>query len=151
MSTGGIGGGGRRNVNAELNLVPYIDLLSTLICFLLITAVWGQIDAMSTNAQTPSDQPSPFLEDRNRVELSVNLLTDRIEAHAGGQKTVIMHLARDPDYSTLLRVLSQWKARWPDRKDVVLHSDGNSPYKDLIGLMDILTEAQFDDVGVNTN
>jgi biopolymer transport protein ExbD len=151
MGASGLGGGGRRSVNAELNLVPYIDLLSTLICFLLITAVWGQIDAMSTNAQSPSDQAANTPPDLNRVDLSVNLLTDRLEAQAGVSKVTIMHLSGQPDYISLTRVLEEWKNRWPQRKDVTLHSDGQAPYKFLIGLMDTLTEAQFEDVGVNTN
>ena len=40
MSASGLGGGGKKSVNADLNLVPFIDLLSTLIVFLLITAAF---------------------------------------------------------------------------------------------------------------
>ena len=32
-----------RSVDFELNLVPFIDLMSTCISFLLITAVWTQV------------------------------------------------------------------------------------------------------------
>src|SRR5262249_44277817 len=39
------GGGGlrRKPLDAQLNLVPYIDLLTCMIAFLLITAVWVQL------------------------------------------------------------------------------------------------------------
>src|SRR3712207_1660040 len=37
------GKGGKKSVNADLNLVPYIDLLTCLVSFLLITAVWTQL------------------------------------------------------------------------------------------------------------
>ena len=39
------GGGGDRKkpLHAELNLVPYIDLLTCMVAFLLITAVWTQL------------------------------------------------------------------------------------------------------------
>src|SRR5690349_16878240 len=37
---------GRRSLDAEINLVPFIDLLSVCICFLLMTAVWVQIGAL---------------------------------------------------------------------------------------------------------
>src|SRR5690242_21879162 len=37
------GKGGKKPLDAELNLVPFIDLLSCCISFLLITAVWTQI------------------------------------------------------------------------------------------------------------
>src|ERR1700716_3245519 len=35
--------GGKKALDAEINLVPFIDLLSCCITFLLITAVWTQI------------------------------------------------------------------------------------------------------------
>ena len=51
VSLPGGGGGGRgRNLNAELNLVPFIDLLSALITFLLATAVWSQTEAMKVDS-----------------------------------------------------------------------------------------------------
>src|SRR3954469_19154884 len=34
---------GKKSVNADLNLVPYIDLLTCMVAFLLITAVWTQL------------------------------------------------------------------------------------------------------------
>ena len=35
--------GGKRELNSDINLVPFIDLLSVCICFLLIAAVWLQL------------------------------------------------------------------------------------------------------------
>ena len=37
------GKSGKKPLNAELNLVPYIDLLTCMVAFLLITAVWTQL------------------------------------------------------------------------------------------------------------
>lgn len=150
---GGGGGGGndKRSVNAELNLVPYIDLLSTLICFLLMTAVWQQISALTTNGSNASASesagPPP---DPNRVDLGVAVFLDRIEATAGKNMQPIPHIAGEPNYDRLLQVLASWKQQWPDRKDVTLHSDSQAPYKFLIRTMDTLVEAEFEDVGVNT-
>jgi biopolymer transport protein TolR len=47
--TGVSGSGARgrgRSLDAEINLVPFIDLLSMCICFLLMTAVWIEIGAV---------------------------------------------------------------------------------------------------------
>ena len=41
-------GGGKRSLDFELNLVPFIDLLSCCISFLLITAVWTQMGQLET-------------------------------------------------------------------------------------------------------
>jgi biopolymer transport protein ExbD len=41
-----VGLGNSKEKNAELNLTPFIDLLSTMVCFLLITAVWIDIGSV---------------------------------------------------------------------------------------------------------
>jgi len=45
-SIGPQGNGGKRSLDAEVNLVPFIDLLSMCICFLLMTAVWIQVGSL---------------------------------------------------------------------------------------------------------
>src|SRR3982751_5213529 len=46
---------GRRSLDAEVNLVPFIDLLSMCICFLLMTAVWVQIGALPVKQSRGTD------------------------------------------------------------------------------------------------
>ncbi len=150
MSTGGYGGG-KKNANAELNLIPYIDLLSTLICFLLITAVWQQISSISTNGANASASDSPSSPpDPNRVDLNMTIRTDRIEMAAGPKKFNFPFVQGEPDFLQIEATLQRWKLTWPDRKDVTLHSDSKAHYKNLIKMMDILIANKFDDVGVNT-
>jgi biopolymer transport protein TolR len=48
----------RRSLDAELNLVPFIDLLSTCICFLLMTAVWMEIGSLQVKQATGTDAPA---------------------------------------------------------------------------------------------
>ena len=38
--------GKKKELDAQLNLTPFIDLLSTCVCFLLITAVWIEIGSV---------------------------------------------------------------------------------------------------------
>ena len=45
--------GRQKPVNAELNLVPYIDLLTCMVAFLLITAVWTQLASLSVSQKGP--------------------------------------------------------------------------------------------------
>lgn len=39
-------GGKKKELNADINLTPFIDLLSTCVCFLLVTAVWIEIGSV---------------------------------------------------------------------------------------------------------
>jgi biopolymer transport protein TolR len=148
---GGSFGGKKKSVNVELNLVPFIDLLSTLICFLLITAVWQQISVVQTNTSATTTSDTPATPDEKKVDLSLSLLLDHIEAAEGTNIVKIPHINGEPDYATLLRTLDSWKAKYPDRSDFTLHSDSQALYKQLIRIMDTAAEAQFPDVGVNTN
>ena len=65
MAVSGIGSnsgsGRRRSLDAEVNLVPFIDLLSMCICFLLMTAVWTQLGAVQVKQANGTDaaQTSP--------------------------------------------------------------------------------------------
>ena len=52
IDTGG-GGHGKRTVNFELPLIPFIDFLLCLVSFLLITAVWSQMARINADARVP--------------------------------------------------------------------------------------------------
>jgi biopolymer transport protein TolR len=43
------GGQGSRSVDVDLNLVPFIDMMSCLVAFLLITAVWTNLAEIRVN------------------------------------------------------------------------------------------------------
>jgi biopolymer transport protein TolR len=140
----------KRKVDTDLNLVPFIDLLSTLICFLLITAVWQQISVLSTASSETGGADSAQAE--KKIDLSVSLLLDRLEATEGESTQKIPNdISGEPDFTSLSLVLKAWKEKYPDRSDLVIYSDSQAPYKQLIRLMDIAIGARFEDVGVNTN
>ncbi|MBI2393782.1 MAG: biopolymer transporter ExbD [Deltaproteobacteria bacterium] len=66
VSTGGGGKGGKRNVDQEINMVPFIDLLMVTISFLLITAVWSSMARLNANAQVPSSQKKSDTEKKQK-------------------------------------------------------------------------------------
>ena len=49
----GEGGKGKRSTNADINMIPFIDLLMVTVAFLLITAVWVTNSRLNANAQIP--------------------------------------------------------------------------------------------------
>src|SRR4051812_21646576 len=56
ISTGGSRKGRRKGLNFELNLVPFIDVLSTCICFLLVTAVFINLGSFNVNQAVGSEK-----------------------------------------------------------------------------------------------
>ena len=58
----GTGGGGKRkSVDSDINMIPMIDLLMVTISFLLITAVWTHMARINADAQVPGP-PRPDVE-----------------------------------------------------------------------------------------
>lgn len=153
----GAGGG-----DDDLNLVPFIDLFSVLICFLIMTAVWNQIEALSTNVDsvTSSDGAAARENPNQRKEtLTVTLLKDRMEmsenvsvgARALREKNYkIAYLGPNLDHDKINRVLNDWKRRYPNKQDIILNSDNQILYDRLIKVFDALVGAGYPDVGINT-
>src|SRR5947209_3146251 len=65
--------GGKKALDAELNLVPFIDLLSCCISFLLITAVWTQISGLQVAS---SGGPPEQQQTQNTIDVKL-LLNDK--------------------------------------------------------------------------
>ncbi len=141
------GGGGEY----ELNLTSYIDLMSTLIVFLLMTAVWNQISVLSsdTGGTTASDTPSPP-SNKPKVSLSVTILKDQMEMTENSSSVKIPHQGDDLDTMRMVGILNQWKQKYPEKNDVTLNTENSVSYKMLIRAFDTLVGNNFPDVGVST-
>lgn len=135
----------------NLNLTPFIDLFSTLICFLLMTAVWNTISALSTNVEnsTSASEPQPEPKDK-KVDLSVTLYQDRVQFMEATKPLDIPLLGANLDDNRIIAQLRLWKAKYPDRKDIVLNSANNTAYGKMISLFDMIVGEDFPEVGVNT-
>lgn len=154
MAGGGGGGNDKRSANAEINLVPYIDLLSTLICFLLITAVWQQVSVITTNSTTtpPSEDsfnPNPI--DPNKIDLSLKIFDNRVELAAGKDIKTVNSTVGQIDKKTIKTILKEWKKQYPDKQDITINSESQVPYKLLIQAMDVLIEENYLGLAINTN
>ncbi len=71
--------GRRKSLDAELNLVPFIDLLSMCICFLLMTAVWMELGAVNVKQLMGTEAAS---QPQNSYEMDVKYLNpQRVEVN----------------------------------------------------------------------
>jgi biopolymer transport protein TolR len=86
-SVGNTGSTGRRkSLDAEINLVPFIDLLSMCICFLLMTAVWMEIGALQVKQMVGTEAPATS---KTSYEMDVHFLTPtkiELAVKSGGKK-----------------------------------------------------------------
>lgn len=140
----------RKKVNVELNMTPFIGLFALLVVNLLLTAVWNQVTALSTNTQnsTAADDSTPPPPDQ--VNLSVTILQTGIEMAENSQGTTVSHIGQDVDKDKLVEVLGRWREKYPKRRDVVLNTENGVTYKMLITTFDTLTGEGWYDVGVSS-
>jgi biopolymer transport protein ExbD len=70
----GGGHGGKKSLNSEIPLIPFIDFLLCLVSFLLITAVWTQMSRINANANVPGPpNPNKEVEEKKDKTLHVEM------------------------------------------------------------------------------
>ena len=69
VSVGGGGHGGKKSVDSEIPLVPFIDLLLCCVMFLLVTAVWNRLARLDANQQTPGQVSNPTEQQEPQIRL----------------------------------------------------------------------------------
>ncbi len=141
------GGGGDRKkpLHAELNLVPYIDLLTCMVAFLLITAVWTQLARLKVQQKRQGDADSQAIVDETRVAVAV---------HADGFSLIVKEdqkpipltadgLGRTLDYARLEDELKAVKRLFLDKTDIQVISEDPIQFDALVKTMDAAMNAGF--------
>jgi biopolymer transport protein TolR len=150
--------GGGKGRNIELNIVPFIDLMSCLTAFLLATAVWvntAQLQVEPSGKARQGDDPP--CGDDCPVRLSV--LVDQDEIWIGlSRVNEFQRIARRADgaydFDELERRLREHKTsaffRDATAIEIAAESTSDAPvrYQTLVSAMDIAVKAGFIDVGI---
>ena len=151
-----VGGGKGRQVNSDINMVPFIDLLLVTIAFLLITAVWVTFSRMNANAQIPGP-PDPEKEvtpqtPEKILHLHVRDTEFSLVWKQGAtvvSETTVARPATEGDdinYEDLTKKLGEeWKTHGghqdsSDKKldQAVMHTENRLPFKVIIAVLDSL-------------
>lgn len=148
------GSGGRKQV-IELNLVPFIDLMSVCIIFLLITAVWTQVSMIQLGSSVYSNQTDdepPIPPPHADLVLRVDVLPGSFRLVAGQEKYSIPSLS-DGSYNkdALILKLKDIKTKYPEKVDGVATVMDEIPYKHLIEAMDSFLIAGFPQISVTVS
>src|SRR6478736_9992702 len=144
------GKGGKKALDANLNLVPFIDLLSCCISFLLITAVWTQIAGL----QVASSGGPPDQEKKQEQIIDVKLpLTEKgYSLTMAGAAIEIPKIAKDGaqayDKKTLTDKLKTLKASLPDQQAITVQPEDAVAYDDLVATVDTCLGEQLKNVTV---
>ncbi|MBI3073466.1 MAG: biopolymer transporter ExbD [Deltaproteobacteria bacterium] len=161
--SGDVGGGhGRKAINAEINLVPFIDLMSCLITFLINTAVWieiGRIDVDNKVGVGSGEGEKPA--DEAMLSLTVRRDGFLVEAKWGIKNpdgTVTPQLTADPirktpvdtyDWDELKKKLKDLKTKFRAKTDILVKSEDKIEYSTFIQAMDECLVADFPNISVS--
>src|SRR3954471_19948636 len=138
VSIDGGGGDRKKPLHAELNLVPYIDLLTCMVAFLLITAVWTQLARLEVQQKGQGDADSAAVIDEMRIAVAV---------HGDGFSLIVKDDQKpiprktegggsSLDYARLEDELRKLKRLFPDKTDVQVISEDPIQFDTLVKTMD---------------
>jgi Biopolymer transport protein len=143
-----------RKKNIELNLVPFIDLMSVLITFLLITAVWTQVSMIqigsSLYGKKSENQPNPTPPPNADVVLKVDVKEVGYVLTVGKQVMSLPLVSGQFDDAGLIAQLQRVKQLYPEKVDAILAMSDTLPYEQLIKSMDNLLVSGFSAISVAT-
>jgi biopolymer transport protein ExbD len=147
------GGSNKKPATFDLNLVPFIDLMSVMITFLLITAVWTQVSMIKLGSsiygkQNTEETPPP--PPRADVPFRLDVKETGYRVLIGKQKYTIDKVNGEYDKEELKSKLTDIKQAYPDKVDAVITVEEQLKYDYLIQGMDILLQAGFPAVSVAT-
>ncbi|MCB0390526.1 MAG: biopolymer transporter ExbD [Bdellovibrionales bacterium] len=147
------GGGNKRSSNVEVNIVPFIDLMSVLIIFLLITAVWTQVSMIqigsSVYGQRTSDEkvePPPKAE----IPFRLDVLPSGHRVIIGKNQINVPKRSGEFDLESLKTKLKEIKVLYPDKIDAIVTMTDELEYVHLINGMDALLVSGFPEISIAT-
>ena len=133
------------SLNVELNIVPFIDLMSCLTAFLLVAAVWINIANIQNE---PAGRSREWPSDVEHPRLSILLEYDQMIVTQ--QPTGEARQMPPGDWIKLTSALRELKGGEPMHVEIAAASSDTHPiaYHTLIAAMDTAVQAGFPDVGV---
>ncbi len=131
---------------AEVNITAFMNLMVILVPFLLITAVFSRITILELNLPTEGAPARAASDEKEKLQLEVILRHDIVEI-ADRKRGLLKAVPVASDDSHLQQVsdtLQQVKARFPDKQDITLLLETDTPYERLVQMMDTLRVARVE-------
>jgi biopolymer transport protein ExbD len=150
MDLGNGGKGGKKALDAAINLVPFIDLMAVTISFLIMTAVWTQIGRLQVANSGAAADSSPQEDKTPPITL---LITEReMRLSAGNQNFDPIAITRGAnnrlDLEKLKDKFKELKTQLPEASAITLQAEDAVRYDDLVRIIDECKGAGLPNVSV---
>lgn len=148
----------KKELNFEINILPILDILSVLICFLLLTAVWTQIGTLDThqalgdNSTAGAENPPSLwiaMSPDGSLQFSLRDLKPEMKAQELSQESSLRAFRNGVNWQAFGEMIQNYKQKLPDLKTVVITPEARTNYGDVIKVMDQLKRNQMTDIGLS--
>ncbi len=142
---------GGKGVDVEINLVPFIDLMSCLVAFLLVTAAWTNLAQMPVKPKGVGRDAEKNMPTEKPLNISMLVAKDQVWlGTTAGDLRQIKKEGDDYKWSELADTLNEFKTSivvFKDREDIELAAEDGVTYQTIISAMDTAIHKGFKDVG----
>ena len=143
----------KKELNFELNILPILDILSVMICFLLLTAVWIQVNSLDTKQaigdntiSQKENPPSLWIGVERNGTLKISL---RDVKGNTAQESTLSGSSNGVNWTALSQKIQSLKTQFPTLNTVIIRPEAKANYGVVIRLMDQLKQNQMTDVGLS--
>ncbi len=121
---------------ADLDVTPFMNLMIVLVPVLLLSMVFTHTTVIDLNFPTGEAASGDF--DPDAVHLEVAVYQDRLVVADGRGGTIKKIPALDDghDFKQLSEVMQELKRRMPEKDDITVLLEEDTPYQTLVSVMD---------------
>lgn len=138
-----VGGGGKRPVDHDVPLVPFIDLLLCCVMFLLVTAVWNRLASVDSPLASPGGATATVPETP-----TLTLLVSADHVTLGSDLGDRVELPRDDGLTSLRQALAARRAGDREDIEVAVVPDDDLRYDEVIETFDAVIASGYRHVGL---
>lgn len=144
-----------KHLDFELNLVPFIDLLSTCICFLLITAVWLNVGSLNVkqavggqSASETAKNPLVWVTFQDKADLALEV-RESAKVPVTLRKIKIPGVNGQMGLEDLSKLIQQIKVSEPSLRTALIQPSAQTSYEQIVDLMDQFKKSGLADLGIS--
>lgn len=142
----------KKELNFEVNIMPVLDILSVMICFLLFTAVWTNIQTMDVkqavgdNSSSGSENPPSvwaIMAEDGHVEFSLRDIKSTSQ-----RELTVSSVNNQIDWNQVRTTLQNIKGAVPELKVALVMPKSRTDYGSVIKMLDQFRQLEINDVGI---
>ncbi len=136
--------------DVELNVMPFIDVFSLLVTFLLMSAVFLSVGILEVQIPFLTSAPPEKTPDERSLDVKVDMEKDKIEVTAAWSKPPVNEQKKDfkvtkEDIAAMHKFLVDIRRSSPETDKVSFFTDDDVIYKDMAHVLDAIKVRQAGD------